>query len=242
MRCPHIDRIWFGGSTILLRQARLLNEVIRSDGEQPGRGDHAGRAAAPLEPGRQAAAGAGDARAGRHGGGGGAGARGIGEHAPCVVRSVAGERDYRLSRASAAGAFVPAAVVVNRPVSMAGSGGSFLPLPAATIEIELPNGCRLRVHEWVVTSTLYRVIAVLCGSLGGSLDDSEADSVFAPPTPLAAAAPASPASSAGPPTRRGSPQRGRAPAAPTAGSGWRTCWTKPWLNDTGPSCTELSWV
>jgi hypothetical protein len=34
-------------------------------------------------------------------------------------------------------------------------------LPPTTLEIELPNGCRLRVHERLAASTLRKVIAVL---------------------------------------------------------------------------------
>jgi transposase len=63
--------------------------------------------------------------------------------------------------ATAAGGFVPIAVVGDRPVSTAGPGDGCGPVPPATIEIELPNGCRLRVHERVAASTLRKVIAVL---------------------------------------------------------------------------------
>ena len=63
--------------------------------------------------------------------------------------------------ATAAGGFVPIAVVDDRPISTAGHGDGFGPLPPATIEIELPNGCRLRVHERVAASMLRKVIAVL---------------------------------------------------------------------------------
>jgi hypothetical protein len=34
-------------------------------------------------------------------------------------------------------------------------------LPPTTLEIELPNGCRLRVHERVAASILRKVVAVL---------------------------------------------------------------------------------
>ena len=64
---------------------------------------------------------------------------------------------------TAAGGFVPIAVVDDRPVSTAVPGDGFGPLPPATIEIELPNGCRLRVHERVAASMLRKVIAVLSG-------------------------------------------------------------------------------
>ena len=161
-RCPHIDRLRLRGSIVLLSEARLLEEGVKRDGDRPGRGNHAGRAAAPLEFGRQAAAGDGDARTGRHGGVGGARARGIGEPAVCLARSVAAERDGRLPSGHACG-FVPIAVVGDRPVSTVGPGDGCGPVPAATIEIELPNGCRLRVHERVAASMLRKVIAVLSG-------------------------------------------------------------------------------
>ena len=63
--------------------------------------------------------------------------------------------------ATAAGGFVPITVVGDRPLSTVGPGGGCGPVPPATIEIELPNGCRLRVHERVAASTLRKVIAVL---------------------------------------------------------------------------------
>ena len=63
--------------------------------------------------------------------------------------------------ATAAGGFVPITVVDDRPVATVGPGGGCGPVPPATIEIELPNGCRLRVHERVAASTLRKVIAVL---------------------------------------------------------------------------------
>ena len=63
--------------------------------------------------------------------------------------------------ATAAGGFVPITVVGDRPVSTVGPGDGCGPVPAATIEIELPNGCRLRVHERVAASMLRKVIAVL---------------------------------------------------------------------------------
>jgi transposase len=63
----------------------------------------------------------------------------------------------------AACGFVPIAVVGDRPVSTVGPGDGCGPVPAATIEIELPNGCRLRVHERVAASMLRKVIAVLSG-------------------------------------------------------------------------------
>ena len=62
---------------------------------------------------------------------------------------------------TAAGGFVPITVVNDRLVATVGSGDGFVPLPAATIEIELPNGCRVRVHERVAASMLRKVIAVL---------------------------------------------------------------------------------
>jgi transposase len=65
--------------------------------------------------------------------------------------------------ATVAGGFVPIAVVGDRPVSSVGPGAGCGPVPAATIEIELPNGCRLRVHERIATSMLRKVIAVLGG-------------------------------------------------------------------------------
>ena len=65
--------------------------------------------------------------------------------------------------ATAAGGFVPITVIGDRPVSTVGSGDGFGPVPPATIEIELPNGCRLRVHERLAASTLRKVIAVLSG-------------------------------------------------------------------------------
>ena len=52
-------------------------------------------------------------------------------------------------------------MVNDRSVATVGPGDGFVPLPAATIEIELPNGCRLRVHERVAASMLRKVIAVL---------------------------------------------------------------------------------
>ena len=63
--------------------------------------------------------------------------------------------------ATAAGGFVPIAVVGDRPVSVVGPGDGCGAVPAATIEIELPNGCRLRVHERIATGTLRKVITVL---------------------------------------------------------------------------------
>ena len=62
---------------------------------------------------------------------------------------------------TAAGGFVPITVISDRPVSTVGPGDGFGPVPPATIEIELPNGCRLRVHERVAASMLRKVIAVL---------------------------------------------------------------------------------
>lgn len=41
--------------------------------------------------------------------------------------------------ATAAGGFVPITVVENRPVATVDPGAGFVPLPSATIEIELPN-------------------------------------------------------------------------------------------------------
>jgi transposase len=63
--------------------------------------------------------------------------------------------------ATSADGFVPITVVDDRPVAMVGPGVGFVPLPSATIEIELPNGCRLRVHERVAASTLRKVGAVV---------------------------------------------------------------------------------
>ena len=63
--------------------------------------------------------------------------------------------------ALAAGGFVPIAVAGDRPVSTVGPGDGCGAVPAATIEIELPNGCRLRVHERIATSMLRKVITVL---------------------------------------------------------------------------------
>jgi transposase len=63
--------------------------------------------------------------------------------------------------ATAAGGFVPITVVGDRPVSTVGPGAGSGPVPPATIEIELPNGGRLRVHERVAASMLRKVIAVL---------------------------------------------------------------------------------
>jgi transposase len=74
----------------------------------------------------------------------------------------------RLARTTAVGAdlatssgFAPVCVVDGRPapVMVAGDGG----VVAATIEIELPNGCRLRVHERIATSTLRKMLTVLGG-------------------------------------------------------------------------------
>jgi transposase len=74
----------------------------------------------------------------------------------------------RLARTTGAGAdpptspgFAPVCVVDGRPapVMVAGDGG----VAAATIEIELPNGCRLRVHERIATSTLRKMLTVLGG-------------------------------------------------------------------------------
>ena len=64
---------------------------------------------------------------------------------------------------TAAGGFVPIAVVDDRPVSTVDPGDGCGPVLVATIEIELPNGCRLRVHERLAASTLRKVIAVLSG-------------------------------------------------------------------------------
>jgi hypothetical protein len=36
---------------------------------------------------------------------------------------------------------------------------------AVTIEIQLPNGCRVRVHERIAATTLRKVVAIL-GGLG----------------------------------------------------------------------------
>ncbi len=65
------------------------------------------------------------------------------------------------SMALGAGGFVPIGVVGDPLVSTVGSGDGCGPVPAATIEIELPNGCRVRVHERIATSMLRKVIAVL---------------------------------------------------------------------------------
>jgi hypothetical protein len=65
--------------------------------------------------------------------------------------------------ATAAGGFVPITVADDRPVATVGPGDGFGPVPPAMIEIELPNGCRLRVHERVAASMLRKVIAVLGG-------------------------------------------------------------------------------
>ena len=62
---------------------------------------------------------------------------------------------------TAVGGFVPITVENDRSVATVGPGDGFVPLPAATIEIELPNGCRLRVHERVAASMLRKVVAVL---------------------------------------------------------------------------------
>ena len=69
--------------------------------------------------------------------------------------------------ATAAGGFVPIAVVGDRPVSSVGPGDGCGPVPAATIEIELPNGCRLRVHERIAIGMLRKVVAVLGGICPG---------------------------------------------------------------------------
>lgn len=69
----------------------------------------------------------------------------------------------RLAREAAGLAgFVPVAVVDQaRPTPV---GGDEVPaLPAGTIEIALPNGCRLRVQERVSASALRKVIAILGG-------------------------------------------------------------------------------
>jgi hypothetical protein len=70
----------------------------------------------------------------------------------------------RPARREAAGlaGFVPVAVVDQaRPTPV---GGDEVPaLPAGTIEIAPPNGCRLRVQERVSASALRKVIAVLGG-------------------------------------------------------------------------------
>lgn len=68
----------------------------------------------------------------------------------------------RLGRGPAADAgFVPITVHDEpRPRPMAGVDGAEV-LPAGTIEIALPNGCRLRVHERIAPSVLRKVIGVL---------------------------------------------------------------------------------
>lgn len=67
------------------------------------------------------------------------------------------------SRATHLTGFVPVTVVGGQPGSAMDSGEVCNVVPPTTIEIELPNGCRLRVHERLAASTLRKVIAVLSG-------------------------------------------------------------------------------
>ena len=57
----------------------------------------------------------------------------------------------------------PLTAADDRPVATVGHGDGIGPVPPATIAIELPNGCRLRVHERVAASMLRKVITVLGG-------------------------------------------------------------------------------
>ncbi len=65
------------------------------------------------------------------------------------------------SRATSLGGFMPVTVVGGQPGSAMAPGEVCGVLPPTTLEIELPNGCRLRVHERVAASTLRKVVAVL---------------------------------------------------------------------------------
>ena len=76
----------------------------------------------------------------------------------------------RLAAAASAGSggatgsgFVPVCVVDDRPPAV--RPASEAAVPAGTIEIHLPNGCRLRVHERITTAALRRMLALL-GGLG----------------------------------------------------------------------------
>lgn len=59
--------------------------------------------------------------------------------------------------------FAPVCVVDDRPAAV--TLASDAAVPAATIEIQLPNGCRLRVHERIAAAALRKVVALL-GGLG----------------------------------------------------------------------------
>jgi transposase len=68
-----------------------------------------------------------------------------------------------LGGGSRASDFIPVCVVDGRlsAVTLVSDAA----VPAATIEIHLPNGCRVRVHERIAATTLRKVVAVL-GGLG----------------------------------------------------------------------------
>ena len=59
--------------------------------------------------------------------------------------------------------FAPLTVLDAPRSERAAAVGEVEMLPAGTIEIALPNGCRLRVHERIPASTLRKVIGVLDG-------------------------------------------------------------------------------
>jgi transposase len=63
----------------------------------------------------------------------------------------------------AAAGFAPVCVVDDRPPAI--MLASDAAVAAVTIEIQLPNGCRVRVHERIAATTLRKVVAIL-GGLG----------------------------------------------------------------------------
>jgi transposase len=60
-----------------------------------------------------------------------------------------------------ASSFAPVCLVDDRsPAIMLASDAA---VPAATVEIHLPNGCRLRVHERITAAVLRKMLALLDG-------------------------------------------------------------------------------
>jgi transposase len=68
----------------------------------------------------------------------------------------------RFGHGPAEAGFAPL-TVLDAPRPAPTAGAVEVELPAETIEIALPNGCRLRVHERIPASTLRKVVGVLGG-------------------------------------------------------------------------------
>ena len=69
----------------------------------------------------------------------------------------------RLGRGPADAGFAPITVLDEPRGDLTAVAVSTEVLPAGTIEIGLPNGCRLRVHERIAASSLRKVVGVLGG-------------------------------------------------------------------------------